>query len=93
MAERKRGAELMAQQRHRIARKATKVAVDELDRRFNVEFGVLVKERDEANMRINKEYRAAVEAADDQRKRDRKAIGDQFAESRKVLLKKLNPDA
>lgn len=54
---------------------------------MNKEFNIIMNERDEAYKNINKEYREAVNLAEDKRRRDRKAVEEQFENARKELHK------
>jgi hypothetical protein len=54
---------------------------------LNDELARLLGERDDEFKRLNKEYRLAVEAAEDQRRRERKKVEEVFEAARKGLHK------
>ena len=54
---------------------------------MNKNFSEIMKERDEAFKNINRHYRKAVDLAEDQGRRDRKAVEEQFENARKELHK------
>lgn len=79
----------MSHKRHRVLKKANRVAKDELDRRFNMMLGDQRKELDAKLAEVNKRYGDALEQAKQTRDKERADAWRAYEEARDKMLKKL----